>query len=416
MDQSTTMKREGRSELGWLLGSVSVVLILVLVLFQFLMQPSVNDFVIITGFLLVTAIISVVIGYGVLRSRWFPYSPSLRWSLLSTYALSSLLTFLSVWLTARLMFVNAHDLLLATILLLFTGGIAMALGTFFSQSLMERIDALRMVTRQVMAGDLNARVEVTGQDEMAELALAFNSMIEELESSAAQRRELDAVRRDLFAWLGHDLQTPLASIQALVEALADGVVEDAEVRQRYLRTAQRDIQALSALIDDLFQMSRIDAGGIQLEVGSNSLADLISDTQERFTRQAMDKEIELAGSVGEGIDPVLMDSQKIGRVLYNLVANALRHTPSGGTVSVSAVRLEMAVTVAVRDTGEGIDPEDIPFVFDRFYRGDKSRSKATGGSGLGLTIARGLVLAHGGSIRVESEPGVGTCFTFTLPQ
>ena len=416
MNQSTTMKREGRSELGWLLGSVSVVLILVLVLFQLLMQPSVNDFVIMTGFLLITAVFSVVIGYGVLRSRLFPYSPSLRWSLLSTYALSSLLTFLSVWLTARLMFVNAHDLLLATILLLFTGGIAMALGYFFSQSLMERIDALRMAARLVRAGDLTTRVEVSGQDEMAELAHSFNSMIEQLEIAADQRRELDALRRDLFAWLGHDLQTPLASIQALVEALADGVVEDAEVRQRYLRTAQRDIQALSGLIDDLFQMSRIDAGGIQLEVGLNSLADLISDTQERFTRTAMDKDVELVGSVGEDIDPVVMDPQKIGRVLYNLVANALRHTPSGGRVSISAVRHELAVAVAVRDTGEGIDPEDLPFVFDRFYRGDKSRSRATGGSGLGLTIARGLVLAHGGSIRVESEPGVGTCFTFTLPK
>ena len=416
MNQSTTMKREGRSELGWLLGSVSVVLILVLVLFQLLMQPSVNDFVIMTGFLLITAVFSVVIGYGVLRSRLFPYSPSLRWSLLSTYALSSLLTFLSVWLTARLMFVNAHDLLLATILLLFTGGIAMALGYFFSQSLMERIDALRMAARLVRAGDLSTRVEVSGQDEMAELAHSFNSMIEQLEIAADQRRELDALRRDLFAWLGHDLQTPLASIQALVEALADGVVEDAEVRQRYLRTAQRDIQALSGLIDDLFQMSRIDAGGIQLEVGLNSLADLISDTQERFTRTAMDKDVELVGSVGEDIDPVVMDPQKIGRVLYNLVANALRHTPSGGRVSISAVRHELAVAVAVRDTGEGIDPEDLPFVFDRFYRGDKSRSRATGGSGLGLTIARGLVLAHGGSIRVESEPGVGTCFTFTLPK
>lgn len=416
MDQSTTMKREGRSELGWLLGSVSVVLILVLVLFQLLMQPSVNDFVIMTGFLLITAVFSVVIGYGVLRSRWFPYSPSLRWSLLSTYALSSLLTFLSVWLTARLMFVNAHDLLLATILLLFTGGIAMALGYFFSQSLMERIDALRMAARQVTAGDLSTRVEVSGQDEMAELAQSFNSMIEQLEIAAAQRRELDSLRRDLFAWLGHDLQTPLASIQALVEALADGVVEDAEVRQRYLRTAQRDIQALSGLIDDLFQMSRIDAGGTQLEVGPNSLGDLVSDTLERFAHQAMEKDIDLVGSVEEGIDPVQMDSQKIGRVLANLVANAIRHTPSKGKVNVSAIWLDGAVAVSVSDTGEGIDPEDIPLVFDRFYRGDKSRSRTTGGSGLGLTIARGLVLAHGGSIRVESEPGEGTCFTFTLPK
>ncbi|MFA9491793.1 MAG: sensor histidine kinase [Anaerolineales bacterium] len=416
MNHTSPMRQEGRRELGWLLAFVSIVLVLVLILFQLLMQPTVNDFVIMTGFLLITAIFSVVLGYGVLQARWFPYSPSLRWSMLSTYALSSLLTFLCVWLTARLMFVNAHDLLLGTILLLFAGGIAMALGYFFSQSLMERIDALRMAARQVTAGDLSTRVEVTGQDEMAELAQSFNSMIEQLEVAAAQRRELDALRRDLFAWLGHDLQTPLASIQALVEALADGIVEDAEVKQRYLRTAQRDIQALSGLIDDLFQMSRIDAGGIQLEITSNSLADLVSDTLERFAHQAMEKDVDLVGTVEEGIDPVQMDSQKIGRVLANLVANAIRHTPARGEVSVSVVRLDDAVAVTVGDTGDGIDPDDIPFIFDRFYRGDKSRSRTTGGSGLGLTIARGLVVAHGGEIRVESKVGEGTSFTFILPQ
>ena len=416
MNHTSPMRQEGRHELRWLLAFVSIVLVLVLILFQLLMQPTVNDFVIMTGFLLITAIFSVVLGYGVLQARWFPYSPSLRWSMLSTYALSSLLTFLCVWLTARLMFVNAHDLLLGTILLLFAGGIAMALGYFFSQSLMERIDALRMAARQVKAGDLSTRVEVTGQDEMAELAQSFNSMIEQLEVAAAQRRELDALRRDLFAWLGHDLQTPLASIQALVEALADGLVEDAEVKQRYLRTAQRDIQALSWLIDDLFQMSRIDAGGIQLEITSNSLADLVSDTLERFAHQAMEQDVDLVGTVDEGIDPVQMDSQKIGRVLANLVANAFRYTPARGEVRVSAVRLERALAVTVSDTGEGIDPEDILFVFDRFYRGDKSRSRTTGGSGLGLTIARGLVVAHGGEIRVESQVGEGTSFTFILPQ
>ena len=163
-------------------------------------------------------------------------------------------------------------------------------------------------------------------------------------------------------------------------------------------------------------MSRIDAGGIQLEITSNSLADLVSDTLERFAHQAMEKDVDLVGTVEEGIDPVQMDSQKIGRVLANLVANAIRHTPARGEVSVSVVRLDDAVAVTVSDTGEGIDPDDIPFVFDRFYRGDKSRSRMTGGSGLGLTIARGLVVAHGGEIRVESKVGEGTSFTFILPQ
>jgi signal transduction histidine kinase len=137
---------------------------------------------------------------------------------------------------------------------------------------------------------------------------------------------------------------------------------------------------------------------------------------ERFAHQAMEKDVDLEGTVDEGIDPVQMDSQKIGRVLANLVANAIRHTPARGEVIVSAGRLNGAVAVTVSDTGEGINPEDIPFVFDRFYRGDKSRSRTTGGSGLGLAIARGLVVAHGGEIRVESQVGEGTSFTFILPQ
>ena len=193
-------------------------------------------------------------------------------------------------------------------------------------------------------------------------------------------------------------------------------MEDSEVKQRYLRTARRDVQELSILIDDLFQMSRIDAGGIELEIASNSMGDLISDTLERFADLAMSKEIELTGFAGMNVDPVNMDTQKIGRVLSNLVLNALHHTSRGGHVSVSATRDGDEVIVTVSDDGEGIDPEDIPFVFDRFYRGDKSRSRTTGGTGLGLTIAKGLVVAHAGEISVVSEPGKGTAFTFTLPQ
>ncbi len=416
MNQTTTLTRDSKTDFGRLLLWSAVVVVLALILFQLLMSPTVGDLAIMTGFLAVTALLSVVLGYGILRSRWFPQSPSLRWSLFSTYALSSLLTFFCVWLTARLMFVNSHDLLLASILLLFASGIAMVLGYFFSASLMDRIETLRNAARQVAGGDLTIRVPVSGRDEMTELYAVFNTMIEQLEAAEDQQRELDAMRRDLFAWLGHDLQTPLTSIRALVEALADEMVEDAEVRQRYLRTAQRDIQALSGLIDDLFQMAQLDAGGIQLEMAPNSLSDLISDTLERFSGEAQKAGSNLRGSVDADVDPVMMDAQQIGRVLTNLIANALRYAGTGGDVTVSASRTSNWVEVTVQDSGEGIPPADLPFIFDRFYRSDKSRSRSTGGTGLGLTIARGLVEAHGGSIRVESEAGEGTRFTFTLPQ
>jgi signal transduction histidine kinase len=240
-------------------------------------------------------------------------------------------------------------------------------------------------------------------------------MAARLEETDLKQRQLEALRRELVAWAGHDLRTPLASIRGIVEALADDIVEDPETRQRYLHTARRDIQNLSALIDDLFEMAQLDAGGLKLERMPASLTDLISDTLESFNQLAANAGVQLDGSVAPGVDPVLMDVQRIGRVLNNLVSNAIRHTRAGGLVSLMASRSDGGVRVEVLDSGEGIPPDALPQVFDRFYRGDTSRNRATGGAGLGLAIARGIVEAHGGKIGVESAPGAGSRFYFTLP-
>jgi signal transduction histidine kinase len=202
----------------------------------------------------------------------------------------------------------------------------------------------------------------------------------------------------------------------MVEALADGVVEDEVERQRYLRTAQRDIRSLSSLIDDLFELAELDAGGLKLERWPSSLVDLISDTLESFSAPARQQQVTLHGSADPQVDPLLIDSGKIGRALANLVANALHYTPSGGTVEVSAWLEAGEARVSVRDTGTGIAPSDLPRVFERFYRGEKSRSRASGGSGLGLAIAKGVIQAHGGRIWAESAQGQGAVFTFALPK
>jgi len=215
--------------------------------------------------------------------------------------------------------------------------------------------------------------------------------------------------------VSHDLQTPLASIRAIVEALADGLVEDPATRQRYLNTARKDIQSLSLLIDDLFQMAQLDAGGIQLDIEDSSLSDLVSDTLESFSEPARSANIRLEGKVAAGIDPVCMDSRRIGRVLTNLISNALRYSDAGGSILIQVTRDSDTVRVEVADTGSGIPHEDLPMIFERFYRGEKSRSRASGGAGLGLAIARGIVTAHGGEIGVASQPGKGTTFHFTLP-
>ena len=223
------------------------------------------------------------------------------------------------------------------------------------------------------------------------------------------------MRRNLIAWAGHDLRTPLASIQALVEALADGLVEDPAMQQRYLRTAQRDIQSLSLLIDDLFDLAQFDAGALELSLQPVDLNDLISDTVNRFAEVAARKGVALSGHAAAGADLVRVDVQKIERVLANLIANAIRHTPAGGDVRVQARRQGAVTLVEVIDTGEGIAADDLHYIFDQFYRGEKSRSHATGGSGLGLAIAKRIVEAHGGEIGVESEAGQGARFWFTLP-
>jgi signal transduction histidine kinase len=393
---------------------VAGILALSLVAFYLLLHPPINEIGLMALFLAITAFISVLAGYIAYRLGGVERSPAILLTLLGGYALASLLAFMNVWVTARLMFASRHDLQLATVLLLFAGGVAMALGYFISSALTGRISLLNRAARAISQGQLGVRIADRGRDEMALLAHTFNDMAAQLQSAARKQQELDRLRRDLVAWTGHDLQTPLASVRAILEALADGVVDDPETVQRYLRTAQRDIRALSGLIDDLFQMAQLDAGGLPLDREDNSLSDLISDTLESFSELAARQEVSLEGRAAPGVDPVYMDAQGIGRVLSNLISNALRHTPPGGQVQVQALPLPSGVLVEVSDTGEGIRSEDLPYVFERFYRGEKSRSRETGGAGLGLAIAKGIVEAHGGGIDVESLPG-GTRFYFTLP-
>ncbi len=393
---------------------VLLILVISLVAFSLIMRPPLNEIGLMAQFLTITAIISGLVGYGSYRLGWMERSPTIRWTLLGGYALASILTFFNVWLTARLMFASPHDLLLAMVLLIFATGMAMALGYFLSSTVTNRIRTIDDAAQAIAKGDLDVRIPVTGQDEMAHLARTFNQMAAQLQETELKQQELDTLRRDLVAWAGHDLQTPLASVRAIIEALADGVVDDPESVQRYLRTAQLNIQSLSDLIDDLFQMSQLDAGGLPLDCADNSLSDLISDTLESFSELAKQQGVRLGGSVTEGVDPVYMDAQRIGRVLSNLVSNALNHTPEGGSVEVLASPSSEAIMVEVIDGGQGIPPEVLPRVFDRFYRGEKSRNRTSGGAGLGLAIAKGIVEAHGGQIGVESEPG-RTRFFFTLP-
>lgn len=393
---------------------VFVTIVVCLGFFWLSMHPPMGDLALMTAFLSITALASGLAGYAAYRFGWLQQAPGLRWAIFGTCALSSALTFFNVWLTARLMFASEHDLQLATVLLVFAGGIAMALGFFFSEAITGRIGGLSEAARALAQGKLDTRVPVVGRDEVAMLGRTFNDMAGQLQAADRKQRELDLLRRDLIAWVSHDLQTPLASVRVIVEALADGMVDDPETTQRYLATAKRDVEALTDLIDDLFQMAQLDAGGLSLEITPSDVGDLVSDTLEAFTPLARSRGVALSAAC-HAAGVVSLDVRRIGRVLNNLLGNAIEHTPAGGRVSLEARRSGGDLVIEVTDTGNGIAPEDLPRVFDRFFRGEPARPRATGGAGLGLAIARGLVEAHRGRIAVASTPGVGTTFTIRLP-
>ncbi len=201
---------------------------------------------------------------------------------------------------------------------------------------------------------------------------AFNEMADQLEQVEKQREELDRLRRDLIAWASHDLRTPLTSIRVRVEALNDGVVEDSESQQRYFREILSDVMALNNLIDDLLELAQLEAGGLQLEMTRLSLRDLLSDSQDRFHLLAEKRNINMFTEVGKEVDPVRLNATKIGRVIDNLLSNALRYTPEGGEILTKAERHGETVQVVVEDNGPGFDADDIPRLFEQFYRGEQA--------------------------------------------
>jgi signal transduction histidine kinase len=319
---------------------------------------------------------------------------------------------------ARAMFISGHDLSLLLTMLTFAAALSAGFGLLYAMPLSSRIERVRAGTERIAGGQLGSKVRVEGHDEVARLAEDFNRMARALEEAAQREREMEKARRDLVAAVSHDLRTPLASTRALIEALADGVAADPQTEKRYLSSASRELEHLSRLVDDLFELARIDAGLLQLTLEEASLHDLISDTISSFQAQAEQQGVRLEGEIVGDVDPVLANPPRLQRVLHNLVSNALRHTPADGAVTLRATREGEEARVEVSDTGEGIAAEDQPRVFERSFRSEQSRTRSkrgdAPGAGLGLAIARGLVEAHGGTMDVESDLGHGSRFRFTL--
>jgi two-component system OmpR family sensor kinase len=288
------------------------------------------------------------------------------------------------------------------------GGLGLVLGLALTRSLTAPLQRLSGAARALAAGDLAQRVEVTGSADVADVAQAFNEMAEGLE-------EAERLRHNLIVDVAHELRTPLSVLQGNLQAILDDVypLDRAEITRLYDET-----RLLSRLVDDLRELALADAGELRLNLQPTDAGRVVQATAESLSPAAQAQGVALTAEV-RGILPLIQaDPDRLAQVLRNLLVNALRHTPSGQSVTVTASPVTGAVEFAVVDTGEGIAAKDLPHMFERLWRADRSRTRDehwAGGSGLGLSIAKSLVEAQGGRIWVESKPGEGATFRFTIP-
>ena len=283
--------------------------------------------------------------------------------------------------------------------------IAILLTFFLSKRILAPVKALTDAAKRLGKGDFSQRVPINDRGEVGELAVSFNSMADNLECN-------EQLRRNMVADVAHELRTPLSNLRGYLEAIHDGVVKPDNETIRFLN---EEASTLSRLIDDLQELSLADAGELKLVRQVEDISRLISESITAVQTKASDKGITVSSVLPSSLPAINVDAHRIKQVMHNLLENALAHTGQNGQITVKAWFENNLIHISVADTGEGIPADDLQNIFERFYRVDRSRTRATGGSGLGLTIARRLVEAHGGEITVTSDIGKGSTFTFTLP-
>jgi signal transduction histidine kinase len=350
------------------------------------------------GLAAVVAAVTLAVGTGATIA--IRLLPTVRLQLAALALLSVVLPLAAVFVSGLAMFHMGDDVKILGVAAA-SASVAVGGALILARSLAARIERLRDAAAALAAGDLTARAAEEGPRELADLAYGFNRTAEDL------ARLFDA-KRELVAWASHDLRTPIGSIQAMLEAIEDGI----ETPERYLPALQAQVRTLALIVDDLFELARIDAGALTLELRETELSSLVEETVCGLEPEASALGVHLAAHVRD-TTRARCEPEKVQRVLFNLIANALRHTPADGIVAVRVEPHDSEVHVSVEDTGEGLDAEAEQRMFERFWRGDRARS--TAGAGLGLAIARGLVEAHGGRIWAERRGEGGARISFTLP-
>jgi signal transduction histidine kinase len=283
--------------------------------------------------------------------------------------------------------------------------LALVLSFVLAARISRPLSGLTAATKKVAGGEYRERVEAGGGKEVEELSEAFNALSANLERN-------EELRQNMVADIAHELRNPLATLRGQLELLQDGTIE---YSREVADSLMEDAVLLSRIVEDLRQLSLADAGKIEFSFQAVDTAQILKDVFARFEHEATVCGVKLEPARGDEVPPVRADPARLAQVLGNLVGNSITHTPRDGKITAGARPSGAFVVFTVEDTGAGLSPEELPYIFDRLYRTDKSRARSTGGAGLGLSIAKSLVEAHGGRIWAESESGCGTAIHFTFP-
>jgi signal transduction histidine kinase len=318
----------------------------------------------------------------------------------------------TVLAAAQLMFVSKHDALIVSAIVIAAALVALRAGRVASARVVREVGEIRDALTAVGAGERDRRVGAGAAAELAELADAVTRMIEQLAQEETRRDAADSARRRLVASISHDLRTPLAALRLMLAAIEDEVVDE-PTRARYLSTMHTHVSALGSMIDDMFELSRLEAGDLEWSIRQVELPELVDETVAAMRVEAESKGVDVAAELGALPCPARADPERLQRVLFNLIQNAIRHTPADGSVTVRAEQAGDWVEIEVADTGAGIPPEDRERLFEPFVRGENNGERGTG-AGLGLVISRAIVEAHGGRIWL-ADSEVGTRVRFVIP-
>ncbi|UJF32429.1 HAMP domain-containing sensor histidine kinase [Paenibacillus hexagrammi] len=340
----------------------------------------------------------------------------LRYYLLTANIVSTGLILTALFICYQYMLLLLRDVILLTAVTVCAAGASMLIHYWMTRPLEISIHAIAREAASIAQGEFQGQVPELGPIEFQKLAKRFNEMSDKLQESFQRLKNEEASRRELVANVSHDLRTPMASIQAFVEALQDDIVSDRVTFDRYLKTIQLETVRLNDLIEELFKLSQLEAGGLEFKPELYHVDALLLDTLQSLAVLLEEKRLNVQTDVPEMLPPALLMPLEVKRVISNILHNAIRHSSVNGTIWIEAELLsEQFVQIRISDEGEGMEQHEQLRIFERFYRADPSRTRTSGGAGLGLAIAKFIIDLHGGEIGVWSEPGRGSQFWFTLP-